>query len=243
MAGEGPLTYGRVLREAWGMFRQHYWRVALVALVLFVPPPLLTGLLRGLRDSLEADPGLIRGLGYMIGLLMATTIRLLGPVVYAGYLDEAVGHEYFSGHRVRFGNVLRTLPWGRLLIADIILVVGTVVGLSLFVVPGLVWLTLFTLVGPVIVKEHHGVIDGFRRTYQLSRASWPMIAVLVVTLLAAEQFAHEAVHQAVHHASIGVQIAAVWLVAAIIGGVVGLVEVALASELMARAPVADQPAD
>ncbi len=60
VAGEGPLTYGRVLHQALGMFRRHYWRVALVALLLFVPPPLLAAALRGLRDSLEADPGLIR---------------------------------------------------------------------------------------------------------------------------------------------------------------------------------------
>ena len=72
-----------------------------------------------LRHSLEADPGLLRGLGFVIGLLMVTLIRLFGPVVYAGYLDEAVGHEYFRGHRLRFGAILRTLPWGRLLVADL----------------------------------------------------------------------------------------------------------------------------
>ena len=31
---EGRLTYRRVLAEALGMFRRHYWRVALVALLL-----------------------------------------------------------------------------------------------------------------------------------------------------------------------------------------------------------------
>lgn len=243
VAGEGPLTYGRVLREALGMFRRHYLRVALVALVLFVPPPLLLALLDGLRDSLEADPGLIRGLGYAIGLLMAVMIQLFGPVVYAGYLDEAVGHEYFRGHRLHFRTILQTLPWGRLVVADIILVIGTAIGLALFVVPGLVWLTLFTLIGPVIVQEHHGVRDGFKRTFRLSRAAWPMILILVVALLAVEQVAHEAVHEAFHHSALWLQVTASWLVAAIIGGVVGLVEVALATELMARSPLEEAQAD
>lgn len=235
--GEGPLTYGRVLREAWGMFRRHYWRVAVVALILFVPPPLLTALLSEVRTALEADPGLVRGLGYVLGLLLATAIRLLGPVVYAGYLDEAVGHEYFGGHLVRFRTVIRTLPWRRLVVADIILLGGTAIGLALFVVPGLIWLTFFTLVGPVIVREHHGVVDGFRRTFQLARTAWLMILVLVVGLLAFENVAHELLHQQFHHSSLWLQIGSSWLVSAFIGGLVGLVEVALATELMARSPM------
>jgi hypothetical protein len=241
VTGEGPLTYGRVLHEALGMFREHYWRVALVALVLFVPPPLLAVALRGLRDSLEADPGLIRGLGFLIGLLAVTLIRLFGPVVYAGYLDEAVGHEYFRGHRLHFRTILRTLPWGRLVVADLILIAGTAIGLSLLVVPGLVWMTLFALVGPVMVQERHGVVDGFRRTLQLSLGAWKMILVLVVGLVAIELFVHELVHEATHHSDLWLQITASWLVAALIGGLVGLIEVALATELMTRIP-REQPA-
>lgn len=236
IAGQGPLTYGRILVQAWGMFRTHWGRVAFVALVLFVPPPLLAAVLEGTRESLEADPRLVRGLGYVIGLLMAGMIRLFGPVVYAGYLDEAVGHEYFHGEERRFGDVLRSLPWLRLVVADIILVVGTGIGLVLFIVPGLIFLTLFTLVGPVIVQERRGVVDGFRRTSQLARGAWLMILVLVVSLLAVESIIHEVVHELVHHSHLAVQLGAAWIVAALVGGVVGLVEVALATELMARSP-------
>jgi hypothetical protein len=237
VAGEGPLTYGRVLHEAWGMFRSHYVRVASVALVLFIPPPLLIALLQPVRESLEADPALVRGLGYALGLLMVAAIRLLGPVVYAGYLDEAVGREYFGGERLYLPQVLRSLPWLRLVAADMILVVGTAIGLSLLIVPGLVYVTLFSLVGPVIVQERHGIVEGFRRTYQLSRPAWRMIVVLVVALLAVESIVHEIVHEFVHDYGLTFQLMAEWAVAAIVGGVVGLIEVALATELMARSPL------
>jgi hypothetical protein len=218
------------------MFRQHYWRVALVALVLFVPPPLLAASLRGLRASLEADPGMIRGLGLVVGLLTVTLIRLFGPVVYAGYLDEAVGQEYFKGRRQRFGTIVRTLPWGRLLVADLVLIGGTTVGLAFFVVPGIVWATLFALVGPVMVQERHGLVDGFARTFRLSRGAWRQVLVLVVALITVELLIHELVHQAAHHSDFWVEVTASWLVSALIGGIVGLVEVALATELMARDP-------
>ena len=236
VAGEGPLTYSRVLHQAWGMLRGHYRRVALVALILFVPPPLLAAALRGLRESLEADSGLGPGLGYVIGLLMVTLIQLAGPVVYAGYLDEAVGHEYFKGHRIHFGTVLRTLPWGRLVVADLVLIIGATVGLALFVIPGIIWLTLFTLVGPVIVQERRGLVDGFPRTLQLARSAWRHILLLVVVLLAFEHGVHEWIHQALHHRDFWVEVTASWLVSAAVGGFVGLVEVALATELMARNP-------
>lgn len=237
VAGEGPLSYRRVLREAAAMFRRHYLRVALVAMIIFVPPPLLASALRGLRDSLEADAGLIRGLGFAIGLLLTTLIRLLGPVVYAGYLDEAVGHEYFKGHRVRLTTVIRTLPWIRLLMADLILIIGAAVGLAVFVVPGIIWMTAFALVGPVIVQERHGLLDGFARTLRLSRGAWRMILVLVVGFIAVEVVIHELVHQTLHHSDFWLQVASTWLVAAVIGGIVGLIEVALATELMARDPL------
>mgnify|MGYP001814067851 FL=1 len=239
VAGEGPLTYRRVLHEAWGMLRRHYLRVGLAALVLFVPPPFLAAALRGFREALEADPGLVRGLGYLIGLLTVTLVRLAGPVLYAGYLDEAVGHEYFRGHQVHVRTVLRTLPWGRLIVADVVLIVGATIGLVLFVVPGLVWLTLFALVGPVIVQERHGLIDGFGRTLRLSRDAWPMILLLVVVLLLAELAIHEWVHHALHHHDFWIEVTASWLVSVFIGGFVGLVEVALATELMARNPRAE----
>jgi hypothetical protein len=243
LAGEGRLTYVRVLHQARGMLRHHFRRVAAVALILFVPPPLLAVALFGMRDSLAADPGLAWGLGYVAGLLVITFARLLGPVVYAGYLDEAVGKEYFEGHHVPFRVVLRTLPWARLVVADVVLVAGTTIGLALFVLPGVVWLTLFCLVGPVIVQERHGVRDGFERTLALSRRAWPMILLLVVALLAGEHAFHEWVHEATHHHDLWLQVGISWLIFSVVGGFVGLVEVALATELMARTPLPEPSVD
>jgi hypothetical protein len=218
------------------MLRAHYLRVALVALFIFVPPPVLSVALGGIRESLEADPGLVRGLGFVVGLLLATLVRLAGPVVYAGYLDEAVGHEYFKGHRIHFSTVMRTLPWGRLVVADVILILGATIGLALFVVPGLIWMTLFALIGPVLVQERHGLSDGFARTFRLSRSAWKQILLLVVVLIIVEHAIHEWIHHALHHSGFWIEVGASWLVSAIVGGFVGLVEVALATELMARDP-------
>jgi len=223
------------------MLRVHYLRVAVVALILFGPPALLGLAMDDLRTRIEADSGLLRAAIYLAGLLVATALRLLGPVVFAGYLDEAVGKEYYHGGRTVFSDVLGTLPWGRLVAADIVVVVGSAIGLAFFVVPGLIFLTLFSLVGPVIVQEGRGVVASFERTFRLSRAAWRMTASLVVSLLVAELVVHEAFHIAFHDSELLLRLIAGWLTAAIVGGLIGLVEVALATELMARTPLREAP--
>lgn len=235
-AGEGELGYGRIIGQAAGMLRAEFGRVAAVALVLFVPPPLVIAVLEGLREALEVDRTLVQGAGYLLGLLMVTTIRLFGPVVYAGYLEEAVGSEYFRGERHRFVDVLRRLPWVRLVIAEVVLVGGTALGLALFVVPGIVFFTLFVLVGPVIVQEGRGVVDSFRRTLQLSIARWRMVLVLVVATVLIEHVVAEVSQEVLHDDPFILQVASEWIIAAALGGAVGLIEVALATELMARSP-------
>jgi hypothetical protein len=235
-AGVGQLGNRRVLREAWGMFRVHYLRVAVVALLAFAPPMVLATLLASVREGLGSTAGTMAELGWVVGLLALIFVRLLGPVVFAGYLDEAVGQEYFAGRRYSMREVLDSLPWGRLVVADLVVVGGTVVGLSVMVVPGLVWLTLFALVGPVIVQERRDLVDAFRRTYAISRPAWSRVLILVVSAIAIEQGIDELVHDAVHDLGLGTQVAVTWLVYATAGAMVGLIEVALATELMARSP-------
>ena len=191
--------------QPWACSGVGYLRVAVVALVLFVPPPLLIAVLEGVLEGIEGDPGLIPEIGFIIAVLIALAIRMFGPVVYAGYLEAAVGSEYYHGTQMRFRAVLRSLPWVRLIIADVIVVAGTVAGLSLFVLPGLIWLTLFTLVGPVIVQERLPVVAAFKRTYRLSRKSWKMIFLLVVILIGAEHVLDELMHEFVSEKSLVAQ--------------------------------------
>ena len=122
--------------------------------------------------------------------------------------------------------------------ADVILVGGTAFGLALFVVPGIVFFTLFALVGPVIVQEGRGVLDSFRRTFRLSLAAWRMVLILVVVTVLIEHAVAELFHEVLHDDPLALQVVAEWIIAASIGGVVGLIEVALATELMARTPLA-----
>ncbi|HYI23426.1 MAG TPA: hypothetical protein VEX62_12430 [Candidatus Limnocylindrales bacterium] len=234
--GRGPLTFSQVVRDAIGMLRQSFRRVALVSLLLFGLPALLAALVDRLLEGIEGDIGFLPVSFVVVALLVTIPLRLFGPVLYAGFLDEAVAREYLHGHHMKFSEVVRTLPWGRLVIADVLLSIGTVIGLALFIVPGVIVYILFGLVGPVLVQERRGVVDAFKRTSRISRTAVLPMIVLVIIPVVFEQTIHELVHDTLHAAGLEFQVIAEWLVAVLIGATVGLLEVALAAELMARNP-------
>jgi hypothetical protein len=218
------------------MLRQGFYRVGAVALIVFIPPALLAELAQEFAEDIEtgSDPVRVAILLGAIGLVIV--FKLLGPVAYAGYLDSAVGERYFHGHDRPVGEVIRSLPLLRLLVADLTLVLAVTGGLALLVVPGLLIGTLFGLVGPVIVQERRGVLDAFRRTARISRPAWRLILLLVVIPIGLESTVEEIVLERAHEIHPVAEVVAEWVLAVTVGAAVGLIEVAMATELMARTP-------
>jgi len=218
------------------MFALGRTRVIGVALLLFGVPTLFGSVAQTTIEGFPPSPGVASIIFVVAAVLVATVLGLVGPVIFTGYLDEAIGREYLFGHHMTFGEVLRSLPWIRLLIASAILAIGTGIGLTLFVVPGVLFFVLFALIGPVLVQERRTLIDGFRRSYALSRHALLIITVLVVVPTVLEIGIEEIVHDLAHDSGLGIQVLAEWLVAVLIFSGVGVLEVALAAELMARYP-------
>lgn len=236
--GRGPLTLSRVVRDAAAMFRQSYRRVAGIALVLFGLPAMLAPLAERAIEGFDGQARLLPMALVVVAIAVAVALRLLGPVAFTGFLDEAVAKEYMHGEHRPIRDVIRALPWLRLLVADLVVTAGTSIGLFLFIVPGLAFYACFGLVGPVLVHERRTLRDAFGRTFRLSRRALLPIAVLVIVPFTFEQAIHELIFRTVHNSGIGIQVAAEWLVAVLVGATVGLLEVALAAELMARHPEA-----
>ena len=71
-----------------------------------------------------------------------------------------------------------------LTVAGLLAVLGILVGLTLLIVPGLVLLTWWIVLAPVIMLERCGVAHGFGRSHELVRGSgWPVFGVVVLTML------------------------------------------------------------
>jgi hypothetical protein len=80
------------------------------------------------------------------------------------------------------------------------------------------------------------VWDALARTYRISRPHWFLVLALVVIPLGVEHALAELVRHAVHDDGVLLVVGAEWLIAVTILAAVGVVEVALATELMARSP-------
>jgi hypothetical protein len=89
-----------------------------------------------------------------------------------------------DGSRIR--DVLRSLPWGSLILADLLATLIIVVGLVALIIPGLIAITLLAVVGPVIELEHRRAVAGLRRSAHLVRPSfWRVAAFATLPLLVA----------------------------------------------------------
>jgi hypothetical protein len=218
------------------MLRHGFWRVAGVALIVFIPPPLLSELAEEFAVDVQPRDDPVLWALLAAGIVIVVVLKLIGPVVYAGYLDEAVGHGYVHGSNRTLRDVIRSLPLVRLFVADVILVTAVTLGLILFVVPGIVIATLFALVGPVIVQERRTLVDAFRRTYRISLPAWRIIILLVLVPIGIEHAIAEVVLERAHEIHPIVEVVAEWVLAVSVGAGVGLLEVAMAMELMARVP-------
>ena len=141
------------------MWRARTGRIALAAFVFFVPPALMYFAAEYVRDVYADSSGPAR-LALLAALItLASIARFLGAIFFAGFLDLAIGDDYFRGERRRPPGGAARHPVGAAAAVDIVVNVAASIALLLFVVPGLVVYVLWGLVGPVVVQERRDVRD------------------------------------------------------------------------------------
>jgi len=226
-------TLRSVVRGAGSTYRAHPGLVMGLAVLVFGISAMLDTLTSRALGGLVGDRLSVVALTVVVGLLTGPlSFSTAGLVLYAGMLDRIVGHHLHGHERPTVRGALRTLPWGRLLAADVILVVSTTIGAALFVLPGLIVFTLFCLVGPLVNIEDIGVVMAFRRSANLVRRTpWPTVLLVTiptyVEIILVHGFQFAAADQPYLTAFV---VSAV--IGATVGATVGLFEVTLCYELV-----------
>jgi hypothetical protein len=218
------------------MWRARSRRIAGAAFVFFVPPALLFFGSEALRDAYADSSGEARWMLLVALVALASVARFLGAIFFAGFLDLAIGDDYFRGESRTLRGVLRDLPWVPLLVVDVVVNVAATIALAFFILPGIAVYTLWGLVGPVVVQERRRPWDALKRTARISRPHWMMVFGLVVVPLAIEHALAEFVRHLVENDGVLVVVLTEWLIAMTMLAAVGVAEVSLATELMARSP-------
>lgn len=162
---------GDVLRRSWDLYRTHWRHLVIIAAVVFVP---LGGVTAPL--ALLGWPGILGA-----NLLVLSALFLVNGALVRAVDDARKGRPDVSLAET-FRRTGPRLPV--LAVAGVLAAGGIFIGLLLLVVPGLVLLTWWFVLSPVIVLEGRGILTSFGRSRGLVRGhGWPVFVVAIVTLL------------------------------------------------------------
>jgi hypothetical protein len=160
-----------VLGEAWELYRAHWKHLVTISFSVYAAVAVL---------SLILSP-----LGRW-GVLIATLISIVGLFWVQGALVEAVQDIRDGRADLSVGATFaRIRPHlAAIAIASILAGIAVGVGFVLLIVPGLILVTLWVLIVPVIVLENKGWAESFGRSRSLVRGhGWSVFGVIVITIL------------------------------------------------------------
>ncbi|MET0559896.1 MAG: hypothetical protein ABW065_14720 [Solirubrobacterales bacterium] len=146
------------------------------------------GVLLPLAFGLFLIVAIVNGLlgGSLVLLPIGFAVSIIAGTLYQGMVVELVSDVQDGRRDMTIGDLASAI--GPLILpligAGILAGIGIGIGLFLFLVPGLILLTIWAVIAPVIVVEHSGVIDAFGRSRELVRGNgWQVFGVIVCVFL------------------------------------------------------------
>jgi hypothetical protein len=121
-----------------------------------------------------------------LAIVLAVLFWVLS-LLYQGFVVEVVSQSRVGAHVSGQRDLVRavTPALGTLLLISIVFAIGVAIGFVLIIIPGLVLLTLWSVVVPVEVIERRGVFGSFGRSRQLVRGNgWSVFGVIVIVYVA-----------------------------------------------------------
>lgn len=187
------LPVRRVLAESWDIYRREMLLVLPALLVarasVVVAATLLVEIPVVVAHILSADV-VSGGLGEGGGIDLVTEIGIaglyasLGHHLLSGVLERVVASERHDHESPTLRATLRGLPWGRLVVADVVLAVGLTLLLVAFVVPRLVIGPFMVCVMPLLSMRHENLRTVWGASWNLVRGSWmPVFVALAITTI------------------------------------------------------------
>ena len=229
---DSALSAGYVITSAVRMYRRFPRRVLGTAVAVFAPVLVLeTGLHRAF-EALHVGQDLPAAVATLLVVATTAITITFAELLFSGVMDESVGATLDGAPLPEVGTVVRFLPLGTLLVADLLLVLLVFVGTALFVVPGVVVLTLTCIAGPVIVVERPSALRALRRSAALVRPWFGTAMLAVAVPLIAEGIAIDWLIRGVFGLSWAVVAVSGALFGVTVGAIVGLCEVVLGRTLI-----------
>ena len=160
-----------VLTETWALYRRYAAHFLLIAFVIYLVAAVLVALLS------------LAGLfGYFLGeIIELAAVFLLQAALVKAVQDVRDGRVDLSLSQTVQAALPYLLPVAA---AGILAAIGITIGFVLIIVPGLILLTFWCLIVPLIVIGETGPIDAFSKSWRTVRGyAWNVFGTLVLVFL------------------------------------------------------------
>lgn len=179
--GTGPrtspdLSIGKVWGDAWAVYKLLFRRSVLLAVLVYA-----------VLETVNMGASIARWSGVaVVPRLVVLVAESAGPVLVQGALVLIVC-DIHEGTRPRSLGALLAAAWKRILSltwASIVYTFGSVIGLLLLVVPGLLVISRWSLMVPLVMLEGDDAGTARHRSSGLvAPRTWPVLVVIVATFL------------------------------------------------------------
>jgi uncharacterized membrane protein len=176
MATGGEFRIGPVFSRAWSVYAGNFVKFSAIALVIALPQ-LLSG------DSKTAEGSAWTLVAFIVGMIVNTVGQ---AVILYGAFQAMRGRAMLIGEAVRRGLSRFWSIIGLAILASL----GILVGMILFIVPGVMLAIRWSVALPTCVVENLGPLAAMRRSAELTRGHrWKIfglfILIVVIIIIAA----------------------------------------------------------
>lgn len=169
--------YARIGRTYWS------WAPSLLLLAVAVFVPL--GLIHALTLSAELHTldfeGVLHLLAIVIAVVVLAVTGLMGEVFYTGAVAISLTHPH-DGKPPSLREIARMVNHRRLIAIDLLYGFAVAVGLIFFFIPGALVFVWLGLTAPVVEIEHRGIRAAFRRSIELVRHRFWIVALVLIPI-------------------------------------------------------------
>ncbi len=165
---------GRIFLQSWQIYRRHFFVIAAVVAVIWLPLELLSSYM---------DAYVFGENKFFASVRFALFLENFGGIIAtAGVI--VVGYEVLAGDRPGFRSALGMgfASWGRMWWTRFLYGIALILGCLLLVVPGVWLLVRLSFVEPVAVLERLSGTDAMRRSFALTKGRfWLMVRLGLAT--------------------------------------------------------------
>jgi hypothetical protein len=172
------MRIGEVISEGWAVYRRFLPQFFLTALAVFVVLDLLSALAQEAAGDSTGSAVLWGLVAFAVGIVgyfwvQAALVELVHDV-RDGRADRGVADTYRA--------VAPILP--AVIVAGLVAAIAIGIGLILIIIPGLILLTIWSMIVPAIVIERRSASEAFGRSLEIVRGhGFTVFGLILVTFL------------------------------------------------------------